>query len=171
MCVTCRHPSSVRLRGTSWLDSLTAGVQITQPSHPPHGQHEGDDAGGTLELRKIYGSRVTCPLAELSIVTFKCLCINVPLISHLHGAPCLFPLQGFQFRVLNMWLIQLPLPSPAWLHSCVICLPARSDPVHTTGRQSNSYFQGHSCLRRVLLEGMFPGNTCVGCHPSGCVCN
>lgn len=107
-------------------------------------------------LKSTCGSRVACPLAETSII-FRCLCINVLLISHLHGAPFLFPLQGFQFHVLNMWLIQLPLPSPAWLHSCAICLPASSDAVHTTGRQSNFYFQGtllpqKSAARRHVLS-------------------
>ena len=100
------------------------------------------DAGATLELLKTYVRfKSHLPISWDFNHYFICLCVYMPLISHFRGASFLSSLQAFQFRMLKMWLIQLPLPSPTWLLSSVICSPARSDMGHTTGRQREAFLQ------------------------------
>lgn len=93
-------------------------------------------------LRPTCDSRVTCPSAEISAIIFICLCIYVPLISHFHGASLLHPLQASQFHMVKMWLIQLPLPSPTWLHCSVIFFPQLDLIQGTQQEDREAYFQG-----------------------------
>lgn len=142
-----------------------AGVQLTHTGHLRDGALMQEPPLNCL--RPTCDWRVTCPSAEISTIICICLCIYMPLISHFHGATFLSPLQAFQFRMQKMWLIQLPLPSPTWLHPSEVFSPARSDMGHTTGRQREAYCKVHFCLGTVLLEGVFPCYSCADSHPSG----
>lgn len=72
------------------------------------------------------------------------------------------PLQGFQFRVLEMWLIESPLPSPAQLHCSGMCSPARSDTGHTAGRQERRALPRDILLQDSATRRHAPFYTCAG---------
>lgn len=120
---------------------LTVGVQITQTGNPHDGALMQEPHLNCL--RPTCNSRVTCTFQVRFQPLFLYVFVFICLWSLIFTVPHFYPhSRPFEFCMLKMWLTQLPLPSPTWLHSSVICLPARSDMGHTTGRQRDVYFQG-----------------------------
>ena len=163
--LTCREPTDVRLGSTSWLTSSNSRGS-DYPDWPS--SWWSFDVGAILELLKTYMQFKShlpiswdfshCFYMSLFLYAFD-LSFSWCLISIPHCRP--FSSVCWKCDSYNCYSPALPDYTPLWFaHQLdLIWDTQQEDKEECTSK-------GHFCLRRVLLEGMFPCYTCAGSHPS-----
>lgn len=166
LSLTCRQPTDVRLgQSTSCLPSSNKRGS-DYPEWPS--LWWTFDAGGTLELLKTYMKLkshlpINWDFNHYFLYAFVFICLWSLIFMMSHFYPHWRPFSSMCWKC--DWY---HCHSPALPDCTEICLSSKSWSGKDTQQedQEKCASKGHFCLRRALLEVMFPCYTCACSHPS-----